>query len=320
MRRARLALPVLTVVALVAGLAATGSAAGTASTTEAATFTNYAAPAALGNSAGEPTLGLNPETGAVLFQSYTEFLKVTDFDKAGPGKATWTKQTHALPHATSLDPILETDPDTGRTFSSQLFAACSQTEFTDDDGATFTPSEGCGAARRGRPPDHRHRPVRQGHAAGEEPGDGLPERRLLLRAGRPVGQLLGQHRRRPDLPDHRRRVQHRRLRPRRPVRPPQERARRHRLPPAEPVQRRRRGRRQREQRRHLAGPQGAGLGDRRRRPQRGRPSARTATSTSAGAPRTAGDRRSGAGRDEPGQGPEPGPPRSRSARTSRRRS
>ncbi|MCW2606693.1 MAG: hypothetical protein JWO60_1386, partial [Frankiales bacterium] len=140
MRRARVLLSALTATTLVGGLAVAGLALDPVDPGP-ATFTNYAAPASLGNSAGEPTLGLNPKTGAVFFQSYTEFLKVT-FDAAG--KATWDLKEHLLPHVTSLDPILETDPETGRTFSSQLFAACSQMEFTDDDGESFTPSEGCG--------------------------------------------------------------------------------------------------------------------------------------------------------------------------------
>lgn len=141
MRRRRL-VPLLCATALVGGLAAAGSASNTP-VSAAPTFQSYAAPIGLGDSAGEPTLGINPTSGAVLFQAYTQFLKVTDFDVQGPGRATWVRQPFPLPQI-SLDPILETDPDTGRTFTSQLLAACSEAGYTDDDGATFSLSQGCG--------------------------------------------------------------------------------------------------------------------------------------------------------------------------------
>ncbi|MBK5307956.1 MAG: exo-alpha-sialidase [Frankiaceae bacterium] len=107
-------------------------------------FRSYQAPTGLGDKAGEPTLGINPKTGAVVFQAYTETLRVTEFDKAGPGKAKWELGNYPLPQPRSFDPILRTDEMTGRTFTSQLLLACSQAAFTDDDGRTFTPSSGCG--------------------------------------------------------------------------------------------------------------------------------------------------------------------------------
>ncbi len=45
---------------------------------------------------------------------------------------------------TSLDPILFTDHQTGRTFESQLSGVDSLTCYTDDDGTTWTPSTGGG--------------------------------------------------------------------------------------------------------------------------------------------------------------------------------
>ena len=104
-------------------------------------YTNYPGPADLAGDAGEPSIGYNPKSGATLFQSYVTTLKVTGFD--GAGHAKWTDVTE--PTGTiSLDPILWTDRDTGRSLSSQLLLACSKAAITDDDGATWTPSQGCG--------------------------------------------------------------------------------------------------------------------------------------------------------------------------------
>src|SRR6185295_13093365 len=45
---------------------------------------------------------------------------------------------------TTSDPILSTDSATGRTFSSQLLGRTSLLSYTDDDGASWTPSQGSG--------------------------------------------------------------------------------------------------------------------------------------------------------------------------------
>ncbi len=72
-------------------------------------------------------------------------LKVAFDDKARTSE--WkdvTAQHHGL---TTLDPILFTDSETGRTFVSQLLLACSAAEYTDNDGegtTPWTPSQGCG--------------------------------------------------------------------------------------------------------------------------------------------------------------------------------
>src|SRR4051795_5578424 len=105
------------------------------------TFTNYVGPKDLVADAGEPSIGYNPATDATLFQAYTTTAKVTGFN--GAGKAKWTDVTEPTAIA-SLDPILWTDRDTGRTITSQLLLACSKAVFTDDDGATWLPSQGCG--------------------------------------------------------------------------------------------------------------------------------------------------------------------------------
>jgi hypothetical protein len=113
---------------------------GTASPT--ATYTSYTAPGALGKNAGEPSIGVNWKTGNVMFQSYTETLRVSGFDSAdGPS---WVNKPAPQTSVTSLDPILFTDSVTGRTFVSQLVGACSISAYTDDDGDSYSPSQGCG--------------------------------------------------------------------------------------------------------------------------------------------------------------------------------
>jgi hypothetical protein len=143
-RRTRLALHAVVVAAVVSVLAGVGAAAAPPRTSLTPVFTSYEAPAGVGDDAGEPTLGINPNTGAVLFQSYTTTLRVTDFKQ--DGTARWEAGRFPVPQPVSFDPILETDPDTGRTFTSQLLLACSQGGYTDDDGRTFQLSEGCGPA------------------------------------------------------------------------------------------------------------------------------------------------------------------------------
>jgi hypothetical protein len=71
-------------------------------------------------------------------------LRVTFDDTTDPPTATWADVTPLTSMATTADPIGYTDRATGRTFVSQLHALCSLTEFTDDDGATWIPSQGCG--------------------------------------------------------------------------------------------------------------------------------------------------------------------------------
>src|SRR3954453_21993934 len=105
------------------------------------TFSNYVGPKTMVADAGEASIGYNPASGATFFQSNVTTAKVTGFD--GAGNATWAEVTEPTA-ITSLDPILWTDRDTGRTMSSQLLLACSKAAITDDDGATWLPSQGCG--------------------------------------------------------------------------------------------------------------------------------------------------------------------------------
>lgn len=95
------------------------------------------------HTAVEPSIGSNWNTGAAMYQSLKHTFRVTFQDGGGPSVATWTDVSSLLTSLTSFDPILFTDPTTGRTFVSQLDVACSLSEFTDDDGASWVPGQGC---------------------------------------------------------------------------------------------------------------------------------------------------------------------------------
>src|SRR4051812_3146332 len=85
------------------------------------TYANYPGPPDLAGDAGEPSIGYHQATGATLFQAYTTTLRVSGFD--GAGHSTWTDVSDPLA-VVSLDPILWTDRETGRTLQSQLLLAC----------------------------------------------------------------------------------------------------------------------------------------------------------------------------------------------------
>lgn len=124
----------------------TGPGEGQAPGANAPAYTNFSAPAPIGRSAAEPSIGVNRNTGNVFFQSYTETLRVNGFDDS-TGNATWEDTAPPLTSLVSLDPILFTDPSTGRTFVSQLAAGCSLMAYTDDDGETWNQNPiGCGLA------------------------------------------------------------------------------------------------------------------------------------------------------------------------------
>ena len=107
-------------------------------------YQNFAAPSGLGESAGEPTVGVNWNTGAAMFVSGLQTLRVRFNDSAAPAAATWEDVSAPLTSINTLDPILFTDNSVGRTFVSQLAGPASLMEYTDDDGATWTPSQGSG--------------------------------------------------------------------------------------------------------------------------------------------------------------------------------
>ncbi|HKY29779.1 MAG TPA: hypothetical protein VJM12_17700 [Pyrinomonadaceae bacterium] len=112
-------------------------------------YFNYAAPGGLGRSAGEPSLGVNWTTGNVMYISGLETLRVSFDDASSPAQSTWTNSSALNTSLRTLDPILFTDSDVGavrtnRTFVSQLAGRTSLMSFTDNDGDTWTPSQGGG--------------------------------------------------------------------------------------------------------------------------------------------------------------------------------
>ena len=112
-------------------------------------YYNYPAPPALGNSAGEPTIGVNWDTGNVFFLSSLQTLRVKFDDTASPAPSTWDDVSATNTSLVTSDPILFTDSDAGphrtnRTFVSQLLGKTSLMSFTDDDGVTWTPGQGSG--------------------------------------------------------------------------------------------------------------------------------------------------------------------------------
>jgi len=128
-------------------------------------FFNYVAPPGSGDDAGEPSIGINwtteqtfsnsagsiPNGGTVnYFGGFMPYmLKVTFNDCSSPAHAQWDQKPLLSANTPRVfgDPILYTDKATGRTLVSQLEGltpAGSTTDFTDDDGGTFLPTEGSG--------------------------------------------------------------------------------------------------------------------------------------------------------------------------------
>ncbi|HEV7679277.1 MAG TPA: hypothetical protein VGQ42_11975 [Candidatus Dormibacteraeota bacterium] len=89
---------------------------------------------------GEPSIGFDPNAKAAMYGAGIHTKRLT-WDAAG----TMTQTAVDAPTAkASLDAITFVDPATHRTFNSQLAGACSLTSYSDDGGATWTPSTGCG--------------------------------------------------------------------------------------------------------------------------------------------------------------------------------
>jgi hypothetical protein len=132
-------------------------AAGPAAAQTALRFTSYGPPqdtspglgssggdVGVGSAAAEPSVGVNHATGAIMYIAALETLRLEPDHCASPPRVTWRNKSFATTSLRTLDPILFTDHDTGRTFSSQLAGKCSAMAFSDDDGETWTPSQGCG--------------------------------------------------------------------------------------------------------------------------------------------------------------------------------
>lgn len=102
-------------------------------------FAIYAAPSSLAssNGAGEPSVGVDWKTGAVLYQSFASTYKVVFDDATVPAGVLWTDVTPPT-SITNIDPILFTDSTKGRTFAGGLAGACSNLAYSDNSGASWT--------------------------------------------------------------------------------------------------------------------------------------------------------------------------------------
>lgn len=102
-------------------------------------------PSTLGQRAGEPSIGVNWFSGNAMFIAALQTLRISFDDTTKPATATWVDKSAPNTSLTSFDPILYTDPRTGRTFVSQLLPdKTSLMAFSDDDGEHWTPSQGSG--------------------------------------------------------------------------------------------------------------------------------------------------------------------------------
>jgi hypothetical protein len=112
-------------------------------------YQNYPAPPALGNSAGEPSIGSNWDSGNSMFIASLQTLRVKWDDSGSPATATWEDVSAANTSVVTSDPILFMDSQAGpnrtnRTFASQLLGKTSLMSYSDDDGATWHVSQGSG--------------------------------------------------------------------------------------------------------------------------------------------------------------------------------
>jgi hypothetical protein len=82
--------------------------------------------------------------GLAFFTANLNEYRVTFDDCSSPAKHLWEDVTFDTESLTSLDPIGFVDPQTGRVFQSQLAGASSVMAFSDDDGETWTQSQGSG--------------------------------------------------------------------------------------------------------------------------------------------------------------------------------
>ena len=121
-------------------------------------FVNSAAPADVDvipvagfagvDNAGEPSIGLNWNTGAALYQAFRSTYKITfDNSTATPG-ITWSDVSSPYSQF-NVDPILATNSTTGTTIAGGDNGACSAMSLTQDDGASWVPTVPCPIA-----PDH----------------------------------------------------------------------------------------------------------------------------------------------------------------------
>jgi hypothetical protein len=93
-----------------------------------------------GRAFGEPSIGVDPQTNAVMYQAGLYTMRARFNDSTAPAAVQWKNVSSSLTHTASEDAILDVDRNTGRTFVSQLALACSISAFSDDDGESWTPA------------------------------------------------------------------------------------------------------------------------------------------------------------------------------------
>ena len=92
---------------------------------------------------GEPSIGWDPKRQAVMYGAGGHETRMVFHDTAH-GTSLSQKDVSAPTAVATLDAITFTDKYTGRTFDSQLLGVCSGMAYTDDAGANWTPTGGCG--------------------------------------------------------------------------------------------------------------------------------------------------------------------------------
>jgi hypothetical protein len=108
--------------------------------TNAAAYTVYK----VGFSGGEPSVGYDNVHNAAIYGAGLSMEKLTWDDSTDPPTYTNAAVPKPPSDVTTLDAITTVDPSTGRLFNSQLAGLCSLMSYSDDDGATWTQSQGCG--------------------------------------------------------------------------------------------------------------------------------------------------------------------------------
>ncbi len=110
--------------------------------TEHFTYSSSQPPKGMGEDAGEPSIGVSWRSGNAMYQAGLEALRATFDDSVSPANASWKDVSFLTASTVSLDPIGFIDHQTNRWFSSQLSGTTSLTALTDDEGNSWTPSEG----------------------------------------------------------------------------------------------------------------------------------------------------------------------------------
>ncbi|MCA1813888.1 MAG: glycoside hydrolase [Halobacteriales archaeon] len=115
----------------------------------AASFVNYVSP--FGGNAGETSIGVNPYTNNVMFNRFLKVDRIHFDDSVTPALATWASVDPV--GAITVDPLMYTDRDTGRTYWVQNAEAANHVYFTQgvvdptsgstvlNDGEVWVPTE-----------------------------------------------------------------------------------------------------------------------------------------------------------------------------------